>query len=527
MVKTYNIEYLYRQINPGGTEVIPDERAIQDAIALLHMKSRRPADAVLEVFARIAFPYYIVQWSSNESILVSGFDKHVVSFEIPVYKGLQNIKNTIASMNRDNVIEILKQVKTTFEKSQSETIEIKGLVMPDIIPKMRGILKELEPGKFDNEIKINFTSDAALDTSSSMQKLVKDLETQSKNIDELNSMLKSKVEDILKVVDNLINTEKSKMGRQAQSLEETIEMEIQRLEQKASDRKYELKNKKEAELKKLNTELAKAIFELEQFYTNIADLVRQYRGEITDQMDNFKAGKKTFEKMVSEVTEKEKGSQEIIERLEKFVRELYEKNDKIIEEYEAEISRIDEALKEQIIQQKHRRVEYDLQVQETLNRLLDERDEIAKIFAETTENIQNAYNNIRSKLTEIYEYSINQNEFGITVPISKVQIITYGGKYKSTNKIELATPAIIPEQVKQPLKLIDFEKCKLKEMISEYLNDSSLRNIIESAMKSYNMLNDDGLNNIKEGIKALVARRTIDSDLGDRLIEFFESSKTT
>ncbi len=528
MVKTYNVEYIYRKIDAEGKELVPEERSIQDAIALLHLKSRRPADATLETFARIAFPYYIVQWNSNESILVSGFDIHNVTFEIPIYKGFQTIKNIITSLNRENVIDILNKIKDTFKNPEKKEVPIKGLVKPEILPKIRTILKALEPGKFDNEIKINFTSDAALDTSSEIQKIVKDLETTSKNIDELNLALSEKIEDILNVVDNLINTEKLKMGRQAQTLEETIEMKIQKLEQKASDQKYELKNKKENDLKKLNTELAKAIFELEQFYTNIADLVRKYRGDIADLMDDFQMGKKIFEKMVIDVLDKQKGSQQIIDDLRELVKELYAKSEKIIESYDEEISRIDEELKEQIIQQKHRRVEYDLQVQETLNRLLDERDIIAKTFSETLEVIQNAYSNIRNKLTEIYQYSINQSEFGITVPLSKIQIIAYGGKYKDKDTIEISAPAILPEKVEQPLKLIKFpEPCYIYDNFKGYLEDNTMRQIIVSALKSYNMLNDDELNTIKEGLKILVQRRTMDSDLSERLVEFFENSKST
>ncbi len=279
MVRQIAIDFLHQR-QKTKTVVESDENAL--AMAFILAESNRKAKAKIKYLSPVAIPYWVVQVSETESIILSAIGEASMTFEMSEDTALGPIKRIITSETRDfnNIPDAVGKATPLLKEVNPVVHHVRNLQNPDLITAQGQLFEVVDPNAKLNVLGLKLDSSEALNVSENFQDIVRDARKRLTQMQEFHQIVKEKLSDRLDVLDNVTGTELDRMEKQLKTIETNTEDRVAKLEETRGNTIYRLKEKHSKDQKIIVAQFAHDSAALERVFTQILTDIQTFREDI-------------------------------------------------------------------------------------------------------------------------------------------------------------------------------------------------------------------------------------------------------
>ncbi|MBS3794361.1 MAG: zinc-ribbon domain-containing protein [Candidatus Thorarchaeota archaeon] len=460
--------------------------------------------------ARVPIPFWCVQISEHEAIILSAIRDEPTVFEFTNDKELGTIKRVVGSemdswQTIPNAVDRILPLLGSIEK---EVKYLKGLIDPAVILSVGNHFVQQEgqtSGGILNEI---IDSHVALDASEEFQQILDSRRARLQSLREIQQLAEKTLESETKKLNNLIQKEKERTEERTRNLRDIVDMEISMLKEKQSDQLQELEQEETMDLRALTADFARSTNELETFFSqNILETIRDRRSKIARSKEDVESATSHFEELSNYLEENVPKYEETVSKLNTEAKEVLVREKEIRESYEDKRKKLEEEINMQIRNHQHRIVEFELERDQTENELLEAKSRLDQASENLRGKIEGRVQQLKEELQSLEKFAFKSVNIPGLAPLTKLNVEVF--LHNQDDHLEVMTPCIIPKEG------IGFGlECEhadhhlstfLTEMITERIDSSmSFANEINQACISQNLFMIDKMNqSIKEGTDQL------------------------
>jgi len=460
--------------------------------------------------ARVPIPFWCVQISEHEAIILSAIRDEPPVFEFTNDKELGTIKRLVGSemdswQTIPNAVDRILPLLGSIEK---EVKYLKGLINPAVFLPVGNHFVQQEgqtSGGILNEI---IDSHVALDASEEFQQILDSRRIRLQSLREIQQLAEKTLESETKKLNNLIQKEKERTEERTRNLRDIVDMEISMLKDKQSDQLQELEQEETMDLRALTADFARSTNELETFFSqNILETIRDRRSKIARSKEDVESATSHFEELSNYLEENVPKYEETISKLNTEAKEVLVREKEIRQSYEDKRRKLEEEINMQIRNHQHRIVEFELERDQTENELLEAKSRLDQASENLREKIEGRVQQLKEELQSLEKFAFKSVSIPGLAPLTKLNLEVF--LHNQDDQLEVMTPCIIPkegiafglecEHADQHLSTF------LTEMITERIDSSmSFANEINQACISENLFMMEKMNqSIDEGTNQL------------------------
>ncbi len=279
LVRQITLNFLHQR-KKTKTVVESEENSL--AMAFILAESNRKAKDKLKYLSPVSIPYWVVQVSDTESIILSAIGESSMTFEMSEDTALGPLKRIITSETRDfnNIPKAVEKAIPLLKEVEPITHHVRNLQDPGIITTQGKLFDVVDPNTKLNVLNLKLDSSEALNISKSFQKIVEDAQKRLIQMQEFHQLTKEKLSDRLDVLDNVTGTELARLEKKLKTLESNTEARVAKLEEKCSNTIYRMKEKRTKDQGAILAQFARDSASLERFFTQVLTDIQAFRQEV-------------------------------------------------------------------------------------------------------------------------------------------------------------------------------------------------------------------------------------------------------
>ena len=479
-------------------------------MALALSEGHKSKGASLRSLSKLTLPFWIVQTSDTTSLLLSAFGKRSQSIETSENTRLSEARRILSSeiSSAESIPEEVENISSLMEESKTSKLELKHVEIPDYLGLVTPFIVVREPNITPNRLSETLDSQNVLDLSSNFQELRDTQARRAESIESLKNLINEKLQGHLDVLENRISLEKQQWAQRISALEDRIQQKVQVLGSKTSDEIYDLREKQKMEMRAVTADFSRAITEVEEFYTDIIDQIRNTRTSIHMKGEDVKGAIADFNELVEYISETSPKHKEVLDKISgtsEIVRTKYKDSKSELEELSAEAKG---AESEQSADYEKRKVELEQEMEQKLGELDALQENVSNSVTRLHRIVQQRLVELQQKLLEITSFALENNSIKNLAPLTRLDIDTYVATYDNDSYI-VFTPGFMPREKilsiyrHQPLDN-DFDSYITQIIDGLIQNDKGFKKSFDKACIAGNMLiNTDGLESVRSGLTKL------------------------
>jgi hypothetical protein len=280
MVRQIALDFLFKSTK---TKIVPDKDDVALAMAFILAESNRKGKAKLKFLTPITVPFWIVQISDTNSIVLSAIGESSVGVELSedTATGLvRRILNTEIARFEDipaGVDKALPLLKTV----EPKVYQIRNIQEAALFVAHGGKYIDVDPNEKLNNLELKVDSQTALAISSDFQNISEGARQRFGTMEQLQKVTKEKLTDQLKVMENVISSEMARWDKRLKTQEESSNLRIEKLQGRMSDIVYRLKDKHQKDRRALLAQFVRDSVEIERFFGRVLDDIKTARERLT------------------------------------------------------------------------------------------------------------------------------------------------------------------------------------------------------------------------------------------------------
>jgi len=442
VVRQLALDFAFRE---KGKKLVIDDEDVGLAMAVALAESNRKAKAKITQLAPVAFPYWIVQVSDTESILLSAIGESSVTLELSENTAIGPVRRIISNETSEikDIPEAIEKAVPLLREIEPRVHHIKNLQQPEVFLKQADRIIEVEPNVKINTLEMKMDSQTALSVSEGFQSLVEDAATRLDNIEELHRLTKEKLTDRLNALENVITAELSRWEKRFAAQEESSELKMEQLNERLSDRIYRIKDRRKKDEKTLVADFVRETTELERFFAKIMEDIKSTRGDIAGKAADIQEAAEMYRSLIDNLTATVRTFDNIADSLSDYADASLQKALDYDDGVAANIQEEEESTDSQISDLKSKIESFKQEMDEKKSELNEMKRTVAEAVDRIDSLVEKRLEDLQLELQNISHLTLNNNSIKDLAPLTLVNIKTYVVMY-SKGKPLIITPLIIP-----------------------------------------------------------------------------------
>jgi hypothetical protein len=520
VVRNLSLHFLSRK---EGSRIEPETDSITLAYALAMAEGQKAQNKRISMLSKISIPFWIVQTSDTKSIVLSAAASTRQELKFSDIKGVTEIRRIVTSQvsQPEDVPKAVVQIETLLGKIDTITVQLANIFKPAPITSVGQFITESDPSARLIRIDMKAESPDALKRTEEFRNATQSAKLRVEAIESLQKVMSEKFGEHLRVLENIIAVETEKWNLRIRTMDERAQQETADLAKNRDNQLYDLREKTKMDLRALTAAFSRSANDLEVFFNEILDNIRETRTRIGQKEDDIEGAVSLFKELAAILPSKIKQSNQPLQV-------MNDKSDQMLKRF-SEINKESENKKISI------ESNYQSQIKERSQRLEDTKREMEKKMQEVNEvhrRVKGAYEKSKSLIEEriislqkeyldLMAWTLENDSIKGLMPLTLLDIEVFVVQYDGGLR-QVLTPSLTPESDislsfrGKPISR-ELEEA-LKHSMDDWLShDPSMKNAFDTACKAGNMLLiPQSSELLSEGLGALIRKRIIQSSDKER-----------
>ncbi|MCK4567239.1 MAG: hypothetical protein KAU48_08010, partial [Candidatus Thorarchaeota archaeon] len=344
MVRNISINFLYKRV---GTRVETEQDSVCLAVALASAESRKGGNPRIISLSRMSFPFWIIQTSPTKSILLSATSGAKQQFQFSDIKGASEIRRIVSSevSQAEDIPVAVSKIEKLLERVETSTKVLANLMNPSSLVTVGKFVETADPSAQPNRIEMQTDSGAALKRTEEFREISDASKLRIEATESLQKLVKEKLGGQMTILENLSTLERKRWNDRVKTMQDRTEHEILELTKNKDDQLYNLRDKHRMDLRAMTADFSRLASDLEQFYTQIVEDIREARTQISQKEVDVEGAISAYNALASNVRSSIGRSSQPLEVMDSKRDDLQSRVTVARKEYENEITQIEDSLK--------------------------------------------------------------------------------------------------------------------------------------------------------------------------------------
>ena len=522
MVRTLYLNFLFKK---EGTRVVAESESVCLAAALASAESQKGKNAKIIGLSSVSFPFWIVQTSPTKSIALNASSSGTTEFQFTEMKGASEVRRIISSelSQASDIPIVASKIQPLLENVDQHITSVAGLAEPAFIKAIGNFVLVSGPTDEPNRIEIRSDSNAALKKSEEFKKISESAKLRIESAETLQKLIRENYGAQTTILENITKLEHERGGERVRTMEERTKQEIARLKEKKENEIYELREKHKMNLRAMVADFSRAMNDLEQFFTGIAEEVRKGILEIGQKEADTEGAISVYNNLVSSLKGTLANSQQPLNMMNEKKADLERRVAEAQSRFESDKMNVETSLQTEI-QELQRRIQATGNETELKTKELEDLSaQVKASISKSEQSIEKRVLDFQQEFLKLMNWTLDNNSVRELAPLTIFDVHTYVVKYEDQSH-RVLTSCFLPEDnlltMGEGDTLSNEFDTAFHASIDDLLqNDQSFKASFERACTRGNMLlATESEQLLVQGLEELLRRRLLQTDDIERLL---------
>jgi hypothetical protein len=276
MVRQITLDFLFRE---KGNKLVVDTEEAALTMAFILAESNKKGNASLKFLSPVSVPFWIVQISDTNSIVLSAIGESSIKMELSEDTSTGPVRRILSTE-----IARFEDIPTGVEKAipllrdiEPKVQQIRNVQEPDLFVAQGYRVREVDPNENLNALELKIDSQLALTISEDFQNLIEGARQRLGTMEGLQKITKENLTDQLSVMENVMTSEMGRWEKRLNTQEDSSRLRIENLQDRMSEKVYSLKDKHQKDRRTILAEFVRDTFEIERFFNQVIEDIKSTR----------------------------------------------------------------------------------------------------------------------------------------------------------------------------------------------------------------------------------------------------------
>lgn len=519
MVRQIALDFLFNKIK---TKIAPDTEETALAMAFIMADSNRKGKAKLKFLSSITIPFWIVQVSDTNSIVLSSIGESSIGVELSEDTATGPVRRIISTeiAKFEDIPEGVDKALPLLKTVEPKVHQLRNIQEPDLFVAHGHEFIEVDPNAKLTTLELKIDSQLALTISQNFQEVLDSARQRLGTMQQLQKITKERLTDQLKIMDNVSAAEMDRWEKRLKTQEESSALRVEKLQTRQSEKSYRLKEKHQKDRRALLAQFARDTVELERFFNKVLEDIKTSRESLANM--ELEEAVHRYRSLTDDLATMIPTYADVVESINDLAEAATLSAGDLDVKLGQEIRNEEESVNAQI-----------REIQQQLNELREERDSKEKEFKAIKNRVQAAIESmdglvekrvedLTHELERVQRLTLENDSIKGLAPLTLIHFKTWVATYTTGNPVVFG-PVIVPEdRITLPFnpELLDDKLEKfLKKLVNDQLKDSaSFKASFRNACESSNVLkNPETVKIFKKGIDDLWTRQLLKEGVRETL----------
>ncbi|MHA1963711.1 MAG: zinc-ribbon domain-containing protein [Candidatus Thorarchaeota archaeon] len=519
MVRQITLDFLFRE---KGNKLVVDTDEAALAMAFILAESNKKGKANLKFLTPVSVPFWIVQISDTNSIVLSAIGESSMKMELSEDTSTGPVRRILSTEiarfedippGVDKALPLLRNVEPKVQ-------QIRNVQEPNLFIAQGYRVREVDPNENLNALELKIDSQLALTISENFQNLIEGARQRLGTMESLQKITNEKLTDQLKVMENVMTAEMGRWEKRLNTQEDSSRLYVEKNQDRMSENVYSLKDKHQKDRRTILAEFVRDTFEVERFFNQVIEDIKSTR-EAISQLELEDAIKR-YKVLVNDLSVTVPTYTDVIDSLDNLaeastgrVGDLEFKLEQDIRKEEENVVTQTKAIQSKVEDMREEMNTKDLELKKL-------QKQVAEAIERMDEVVEKRVKSLRGELEGIQKLTLENDSIKGLTPLTLVHIQTWVATYTS-RKPAVFPPIVMPEDrfglpyTHQPLD--EGLEIFIRKTVNKQMKDSaSFKTSFRTACDSGNVLQiPESIKSFSKGIDDIWNRQLLKEGVRDKL----------
>lgn len=519
MVRQITLDFLFQE---KGNKLVVDTEEASLAMAFILAESNKKGNANLKFLSPVSVPFWIVQISDTNSIVLSAIGESSMKMELSEDTATGPVRRILSTeiARFEDIPPGVEKAIPLLRNVEPKIHQIRNVQEPDLFVAQGYRVREVDPNEDLNPLELKIDSQLALTVSEDFQQLIEGGRQRLGTMEGLQKITKEKLTDQLAVMENVITAEMGRWEKRLSTQEDSSKLRIEQLQDRLSEKAYSLKDKHQKDRKTILAEFVRDSYEIERFFSQVIDDIKSTR-ESLNQLELEEAIQK-YKILVDDLSMTVPTYTDVIGSLDDLAEastgRAGDLEFKLGEDIRREEENVDSQTK--TIQGKVEEMREEMNAKEL--ELKTKQKQVAEAIERMDSIVEKRVDSLRGELEKIQKLTLENDSIKGLTPLTLVYIQTWVATY-TAGKPAVFAPILMPEDrinlpyAHQPLDA--GLEAFIRKTVNKQMKDSgSFKTSFRSACDSGNILQiPESIKSFNKGIDDIFKRQLLKEGVRDKL----------
>jgi hypothetical protein len=494
------------------------------AAALATSESEKGKKVRIVGLSSVSFPFWIVQTSPTKSIALSASSSTATEFQFTEMKGVSEVRRIMSSelSQASDIPPVASKIVPLIENVDHRTTNVSGLAEPSFIKAIGDFVLVSGPTAEPNRVEIRSDSNSALKRSEEFKKISESAKLRIESAETLRTLIRENYGAQTTILENITKLEHTRGGERVKTMEERTRKEIAKLKTSKDNEIYELREKHKMNLRAMTADFARALNELEQFFTGITSDIRKATSQIGQKESDTAGAISVYTNLINSLKGTLANSHQPLNLVDEKRAQLERRVAEAQSQFESDKNEVETSLQTEI-QEFQRRIQATGNETELKTKELEDLNaQVKAAISKSEQSIEKRVLDFQQEFLKLMNWTLENNSVRELAPLTLFDVHTYVVKFDDQTH-RVLTPCFLPEenllmQGGQTLSK-EFDDAFGTAIDALLQKDQSFKESFERSCTRGNMLlAAEGEAMLVEGLEELLRRRLIQTDDIERLL---------
>nr|KXH72205.1 MAG: hypothetical protein AM325_01655 [Candidatus Thorarchaeota archaeon SMTZ1-45] len=276
MVRQITLDYLFRE---KGNKLVVDTNEAALAMAFILAESNKKGKANLKFLSPVSVPFWIVQISDTNSIVLSAIGESTIKMELSEDTASGPVRRILSTeiTRFEDIPPGVEKALPLLRDVVPKVHQIRNVQEPNLFVAQGNRVREVDPNEKLNLLDLKIDSQLALTVSEDFQNLIEGARQRLGTMEGLQKITKEKLTDQIKVMENVMAAEMSRWEKRLNTHEDSSRLRIEKIQDRMSEKVYSLKDKLQKDRRVILAEFVRDSVELERFFNQLIEDIKSTR----------------------------------------------------------------------------------------------------------------------------------------------------------------------------------------------------------------------------------------------------------
>ena len=448
MVRQITLDFLFRE---KGNKLVVDTEEAALAMAFILAESNKKGSANLKFLTPVSVPFWIVQISDTNSIVLSAIGESSMKMELSEDTSSGPVRRILSTeiTRFEDIPPGVEKTIPLLRNVEPKVHQVRNVQLPDLFVAQGYRVREVDPNENLNPLELKIDSQLALTVSEDFQDLMEGARQRLGTMEGLQKITKEKLTDQLGVMENVIIAEMGRWEKRLSTQEDSSKLRIENFQDRMSEKVYSLKDKHQKDRRTILAEFVRDTYEIERFFNQVIEDIKSTREalsqlELEEAIQKYKILVDDLSMTVPAYTDVTRSLNDLAESSSGRAGDL---EFKLSEDVRREEENVDSQTK--TIQEKVEEMREEMNAKEL--ELKNQQKEVAEAIERMDSIVEKRVDALRRELESIQKLTLENDSIRGLTPLTLVHIQTWVATY-TTGRPAVFAPVLMPGSYQSTLR---------------------------------------------------------------------------